>query len=1196
MNYIYAPLIGCFVHFLRAAESLSRLLLCTLCAFAGIAAHSASTIRWTAHTTQDGLPNGSINYIYEDSYGMLWLGTWDGLCRYDGRTKVVYRHATTSPTSLSHPVVRHITEDRRGHLWVTTDMGINRLDLESGKFSSYHLDYGYNYVLRERGFFCDASPEGTVVAACRGGVLFAYNDNAGTFVRMTTGNAFPSSFSNLFFDAKGFLWVRSGDYLLKMSMKERAISVAARILLPETDSEQVHYDGDHRIWMSSGHQLWYVDTNAAHDAHPKAVNTHTALQGTLASVDTQRKGGTIVGTSSGAYSYTEGQPLTPVTTQTMSVLCVHQGAQQTLWLGTDGQGLMQRYTSRQFTRHYGNISAAGQSFFPIRAMLRSGSAFYAGSKGGGLMALGAGPGSGIVRQVEGTGSGAMASIYALAPWHGGILVGTDGAGLHRMNADGTGLAPMPCPDGSTTARFGAVYAILCDADGTIYIGTSGNGLYRLRTDRTGRIVSVSNFRHSPSNSNSISSDIIYSLQTDGQYLWIATRGGGLCRMDKRQEVFEAFMYDAQAPSSICSNDIIALHLERNGRLWIGTTEGVSVLQGGIFTTISSHDGLPADNIHAILDDRSGRIWVSTSRGIARIDAKTLQVTPYPAHDKDSDNEYADGAAYADAEGGCLFFGGNSGIDEVRTKEVGTSDFMPRLLLSGAEWPERSGGIVTDAIIRCRHDEMPLTLHFSILDFTENERCQFQYYLGEKSLRPEQLDDRWTTLSEGRSLTLNNLSAGTYRLYVRCSNSENVWSEPQLYTISVAPPWWRSWWAWAFYAAMMIYAGITFYRYKQRQLIAHHQREMEREHQLNKELTHQAKLRFFTNVAHEYSDSITLIYNAVGQLLAMGKQSAREQRQLETIHRNAERMLGQIEDLMDFRKAETGHLEIKVSRFRVADLIYATADSFLDTIDKRGIDFHLHIMPDTGEWVTDRGKVEKIIFNLLSSAIRHAPDGGVVKMMARREGEQLVVSCSNSGEGIPADKIGDVFNRITVLENFEQQLSHGIKSMGGIGMALCHDLAQLMSGSMEAESTPGVMTTFTLRLPMLEEDLAALPSKASDRVTTDEDRAFMTRAVEVLARHYMDEDFNKDAWASELALSRMQLYRKLQAIVQMPPSTFIRSYRMQQAAERLLHTGMNVQEIAYACGYRNRSNFHRAFQQEYGCSPLEYRSLSPRPPR
>lgn len=1149
-------------------------------------AKAETTTQWTTHTTQSGLPNGSINYIYEDSYGMLWLGTWDGLCRYDGRTKVVYRHGTTSTASLSHPVVRHITEDRKGHLWVTTDMGINRFDLASGEFSTYYLDYAYNYLLRERAFFCDASPQGTVVAACRGGVLFAYNDDTKKFVRIATAEGFPASFSTLFFDAKGFLWVRSVDYLIKLQERNGTFAVVKRVLLPETDGERVYYDGSHGIWMSAAHRLWHVDTDSA---QPKAEDTGTLLQGTLADVCTLPDGSSIVATSSGAYRYVRGGQLTPVTSHAMSVLSVCQGAQQTLWLGTDGHGLLQRYSTRHFTHHFGNIAATSSSYFPIRAMLRCGSAFYAGSKGGGLLSLGTGPGSGEVQQVAGTGTGLMASIYALAAWRGGVLVGTDGAGVHMMKADGTALAPLPCPDGSTTARLGAVYAILCDTDGAIYIGTSGNGLYRLRTDHTGRIISVSNFRHSTHNSNSISSDIIYSLQSDGRYLWIGTRGGGLCRMDKRREVFNTYQYDAKSQSSICSNDIIALHREHSGRLWIGTTEGVSVMTNGEFRTIGSHQGLPSDNIHAILGDyRHGRVWVSTSRGLAHIDIKTLHVTPCPTYDKEGFNEYADGAAFADDGSGRLYFGGNDGIDEVRTAEVTTSGFMPRLLLSGIEWPTRTAGITTGKVISCRHNDMPLTLHFSILDFTENERCQFEYYLGGATTRPDNLDDKWTTLSEGRSLTLNNLSAGTYRLYVRCSNSENVWSEPLLYTISVAPPWWGSWWAWTFYMAMVAYAAYTFYRYKRRKLIGRHRREMEREHQLHKEITHQAKLRFFTNVAHEYSNSITLIYNAVNQLLSMGKQSAREQRQLMTIHRNAERMLGQIEDLMDFRKAETGHLEIKASRFRVADLMYATADSFLDAIEKHDIDFQMVVMPNVDEWVTDRSKLEKIVFNLLSSAIRHVNEGGTVRVMTKVEDGQLIVTCSNDGPGIPAEKLGDVFNRITVLENFEQQLSHGIQSMGGIGMALCHDLANLMSGSMEVESTPEVMTTFTLRLPMLEEEMAAAPSKAGKRVTTDEDRAFMARAIEVLAKHFMEDDFNKDIWASELAMSRMQLYRRLHAIVQMPPSTFIRSYRMQQAAERLMRTDMNVQEIAFACGYHNRSNFHRAFQQEYGCSPTEYR--------
>lgn len=1187
----------------------AHILICTLAIFLWIPltlCAQNSTQKWITHTTQSGLPNSSVNCIFEDSYGLLWLGTWDGLCRYDGRNKTVYRHVSDDKSSLSHQVVRHICEDRNHHLWVTTDMGINRLNMSTGEFCSFFLDYGYDYVLRENSFFCDSSPDGKVVGACRGGLLYIYNNESDTFVKAKTANDIPGTFSNLFFDRQSVLWMVSGDFLLKIVEKKGAFHIALRIPLPEDGEKQVFFDGNNHIWCCAKGTLWKISTTMP---HPVPVSTNISVTGRLTSVHTSQQKSTIITTTSGAYRI-QGKTAQSILPLHISVLSVLQGSQDILWLGTDGRGLMQSFRQQEFITQDAAQELTADAYFPIRALLYDNGRLFAGSKGGGLI-MAQKPVNGQSAATR-TRITAPSSVLSMAKWHNGILVGTDEAGLQHLEPSALATIPLLLPDGSSSTHFGPVYAISIDGDDAIYIGTSGNGLYRLRTDANGKITSVANFRHSTTNDNTISSDIIYSLQQDKRYLWIGTRGGGLCRMDKRTEVFITYKHIAPSPKespknarSICCNDIISLLLDSDGSLWIGTTEGVSVMRGGAFTTINIKNGLPNDNIHSIVQDVSGRIWLSTSRGLACIDRHTLHVTPYtalpsstagkPSEGDNHDNEFADGAGFASATGE-VFFGGSNGIHIVHPTSHVTTAFMPRLILTGIDWPKRSIGIIPACTkaqrheIRCKYDEMPFLLHFSILDFKDNEKCQFQYFLSQNELKPSAFDNRWISLSDSRTLSLGNLSAGTYYLYARCSNSTNEWSQPLTYIIHVAPPWWNSWWAWIIYIASAAYGIVAFYRFKRRRLISEHRYELERQRQLNKEVTHEAKLRFFTNIAHEYSKSINLIYNAVDQIIAMGHQNAREQRQLMTIHRNAERMHKQIQDLMDFRKAETGHLELNISSFIVADLIFATADNFLDAAEHRGIELQVFVKPGIGPWTTDRGNLEKIVFNLLSSAIAHVPDNGHVELRAEKVDELLVVTCSNTGAGIPPEKIADVFNRITVLENFEQQMSQGIRSMGGIGMALCYDIAQLMSGSLTVESTPDVLTTFTLTLPMLQEETPLDTTEQSDQhVVSDEDREFMARAVEVVARHYSDEDFNKDVWASELALSRMQLYRRLHSILHIPPSTFIRSYRMKQAANLLTSTNKNVQEIAYACGYRNRSNFHRAFMQEYGCSPLDYRS-------
>ena len=1017
----------------------------------------------------NGLSNSAVNTIFQDSENIMWFGTWDGLNRYDGTLFEQYRPQSREKASLSHQIIRSISEENNKFLWITTDYGINRMNKQTEEFDHYFLDYHKSYIYQEKSFSCSINHNGIIAAAFKGSGLYLFDQESESFtpVQIDGYNSNPA-ITALFFDERNYLWLQEqSDKLLRIEItQDHQAKLIQEIILPEK-VENIFYDQNKYIWFTQDTQLHYINV---YDIKPKINPTDIKIEGTLNTVYSHNNQ-IFIGTTNGCFVFSNNRLVRYLDTE-VSVLSLYKGTQDILWIGTDGKGIYQKYKKPNFITLIDQKRFAHTNNFPIRAILQDkNNNIWIGSKGGGLSRisyLGVPNFETFSNYNVGIGR-TYNSVLSLAQGNNCIWVGTDGFKLQYFDTQNNKLKYPDFLDSSLAQAICSVYSILQTDSSTLYVGTSGEGFFKLSINTKNQIENITQFKHIDDNPNSVSSNIIYAILDDGDFLWIATRGGGLNQFNKKTHQFSIYKNEPDNSNSICSNDVISLLKDSSGKLWIGTTSGMSILttdKDGTnkFKYIEESSGLPNTNIHAILEDCYHYIWVSTSNGLAKINPNTYQITAYYHEEGLQDNEFSDGAGFANAKGTELYFGGINGFNILHPSLIASKDFTPNLILNHVKVDNMPYQIHQNTI-KTNYQTGSISLSFSVLDYLDNKKCQIAYKLEKRTLISNKKDAQWSYIGNNRNIILNELSSGEYTLYVKSCNSEQVWNTPMQFSILITPPLWATQWAIWLYILIVTLGIWLFYRVKKTRLIMNHELEMEKQEKIKKEEIHQAKLRFFTNIAHEFSNSITLIYGAIEQIFMNENPDVKIKKQLLAIRRNTERMHEQIQELMEFRKAETGHLHVQLEQVDICELIKCTLDNFIDIADSKKINLTFDIQENLPLWIIDRSMLEKVIFNLLSNAIKYTPTEGYIKINATIDtNNQLIIACTNNGPGIRPEDLSNVFNRFTILDNFETKLSQGLYTRNGIGLALCKDLVNLMGGVISVNSEINQYTTFTITLP------------------------------------------------------------------------------------------------------------------------------------
>ncbi len=1057
------------VTFMRMKKIISSV--CFLFLFSHLWADMPLSARFL--TNNDGLSNSSVNCILQDSSKLIWFGTWDGLNLYTGSNLRIFKPNPAVPGSISNNIIRDIVQEQNGTLWIETDNGINRY--HPGNKSFDHFLISNASIFKEHSYLiCKNSRDQLFASVYESGIFF-FSKKKNDFIRLDAEGIKDAK--KIFFDNHDQLWV----FTYKNELHRINLNYSGNDQFPSIASTRKAETGKNIESVFYNHirdQIWIQDkSNLIFFVDPsngKVKESDLQVREPLASV-LFLHGQSWIGTTSSLYEADETSGQIHLRWKNISVLSILKDSQGTLWVGTDAQGVLMLTRPKEKFLHFssGNVPDLGTS--PVRAFFEdAGGALWVGTKGNGLHLISENRNGTMENRRFTPENGLLSnSVYALAGEPGKELwIGTEGNGLNYYDFSTKKLFTLKT---GSPINLVSIYSIYRQDDTTLWIGTSGYGLYRLRIDRKTHPYSIKEqtqyiYRN---HGNSLTNNVVYSIIPDNSgYLWIGTRGGGLNRLDIGSQTFENYRYDPSNDQSISNDDILCLYKDKQNTLWVGTSNGLNKLEKlsdktASFRRYSEKDGIPNNTIHGILSDAEGNLWLSSNKGLSKLNPDKDKVIAYFQSDGLQNNEFSDGAFYSSPQSSMLYFGGINGYNQFDPLKISKDSYMPPLYLDAFFINNEEVDLADYMIkennsgkLKITYQQKFFSFKFIPLDYLDAIKCKLSYRL-------QNYNKEWIDLGTSRTIVFSNLPAGNYVLHVRCSNADKEWSEHVFsLPIRIFPPWWLSWYAYLIYFVLIAALVYFLHRISRNRIEMRHRLELTKLENQQAEEIHQAKLRFFTNIAHEFCNSLTLIYGPSEQLLRFTDNDSSSRKYLNIIKSNAERMQGLIQQLMEFRKAETGYLEIHVESVDIPELIKYTTDHFIEMAEQKKINFTVHIDPAVDHWPTDRSCFEKILFNLLSNAFKYTPEQGNILLQITMKDKTLQMSVSNTGPGIKEDDQKQLFNRFTILDQLENQVLKGYETRTGIGLALCKTLVNLLQGEITLHSEPNKDTTFTVSLKPL----------------------------------------------------------------------------------------------------------------------------------
>jgi signal transduction histidine kinase/ligand-binding sensor domain-containing protein/DNA-binding response OmpR family regulator len=1052
-------------------------------------------------TPADGLPDDTVRALLQDQVGFLWIGTGNGLARYDGTEMRVFRPVPGDSTSIGGRAVFALCEDGFGHLWVgTAGGGISRYDPLTGIFTNFSPAAGPGALPGRFVVGIATSPDSTVWAALQDGGLVRWDRRAARFERIASprhvGSSTRADSSTAVLAARdgtiivGFAGGGIGRYDPATRTWQLIVPHADRPAGPRPGLiNHILQDHADRIWFATARGLaQWIPGSETLQWHEPATSAGE-WENYLIRIAEDANGRLWIGAAVGLYLFDPASPSfrlfrndprrsgSVAPGPVMSVLCDRSGA---IWTGGWQAGLScldpWRIRFNVLTHEAGDAGSLDQDAV-VSVLEGDDGTLWVGTGGvTGVHEIGRlnrrRPGQAHFERVGLEAIAAPRTVLALCQDASGELwIGSD-RGLLRLPRDAATARPADIPELDSAALAGAsVYALELDHAGALWVGTFGRGLFRIDPARG----SVTRYLHDAADARSLSQNRITRLHCDtGGRLWVGTNSAGLNLFDAETGAFRRFL----APE-IGLSTITAFEDADAGSVYVATGAGLFIVHAD--STAPALDracGLADVAIAGLARDASGQLWIHTAQGLRRCNTESGEVQTYGAYYGVPSGDLYFGSYRGGS--GQIYFGGKHGLIVVDPRTIRVNPYVPPVVITGLQVNDESAGAATPGAagrvfpfverVVLPYDRNDLRFTFAALQLAQPERLRFRYRL--------QHDDRaWRTSSTEGVANYTNLRSGKYVFEVQASTANGEWS-PQAASVQIViqPPWWRTTWARAAYlllatALVALVYRLVVQRERIRAALEVERAEARHLHELDK-----VKSRFFANISHEFRTPLTLI---LGPLSRLQESAAGEPRQsLDLIERHARRLGELIEQLLDLSRLESGRLAIRWQYRDVIAWVQVLASSFSSLAADRRIKLVTEMPAEPLDAWFEPDLLEKILVNLLSNAFKFTPEDGEVRIAVEvgetvaaalpdgvqrgdRRGEvaarPIRIVVANTGSYIPPEEIERIFERF-------HQLPEGMAAGGtGIGLALTKELIVLLGGSITAESDREHGTRFTLIL-------------------------------------------------------------------------------------------------------------------------------------
>lgn len=1039
--------------------------LCTVC-ISGVLLltdHSASATIFTEISTKDGLSQGFVHSLKKDSRGFVWIGTSCGLNRYDGYRFIIYRHSESDSLSLSGNLVNCMAEDASGNLWVGTGNGLCRYDAASDSFARYihsseHIgSISGSYV---KSILVDSSDRLWVGID---GALNLYNKENDSFTAIDcSGLLAGTRINDLKEDRRGTLWIATRDRGL----------IA---LDPETGSYvQYLHDADDKYSLSSNYvnclfedasgKLWvgtwehglniydrrrdiFMNISARSDG--KTPNSNQ-----IRCIAEDSSGRMWVGTSdglsiydpcTGEYSYCKRQNDVPGTLSYNIINCIMTDGSGSVWLGTHGGGVSFYHPAMGQYRIIDPKIETGRDFGYIGPMVEIDGCVWIGTEGGGLGCWNPSENRYVFHDIRGDGNGDSGSnvVRALCVDRDGKLwIGTYASGVTIYN-------PRNCKverhydedDGLNNSIINEIFEA---SDGTVYVGSNSNeGLYRIKRgeDKFEKVMADYSGNSSGTAPRLRDFPWIRSIcQRSNGELWVGSLSSGvfIYRPEGESEHYTI------RNSRLSSNSVSCIFEDSEGEMWIGTYGGgVNLVDHttGEIRVFDSSAGLLNDNVCSIVEDGAFRIWLGTMAGLSVYDKKEKTFSTFSYSKGNFPIETLNLKSGLISSKGDIYFGGSNGIAEFSPESLFVGIADPPVVITSPQ--------VTDGKdLTLSYKEADFTVEFAALSYVNTANISYSYCL-------EGYDGCWSALSDRRQATYTNLPSGDYVFKVRASDGRSDWDMAQTQlNIHILPPPWLSWWAWVLYAlsfvavaaALALYVSMKIKKKNVERVLA-----LERE---TKDRMHREQMNVFTNFSHELRTPLTLILDPLRNILANEKLSDPLRKSLTLMQSNADRILTLVNQLMDYRRQDSGQMKFRPRRGDLLAFSKEMADIFGEQAKAKSISLNLKCPDESVPAVFDPFLMEKVFFNLLSNAVKNTPEGGSVTVgisyvSGKHEGtgKSILLQVSDSGPGIPEEDLDKVFAPFYRVDERKNGDLYGT----GIGLHLTKSIVEMHGASVWAEN-------------------------------------------------------------------------------------------------------------------------------------------------
>jgi len=1025
------------------------------------------------YSIEQGMPT-FVTSILQDRNGFMWFNSWDGLYRYDGYNFISYKHDPDDSTSIDNTYGSTLYEDRAGILWLGTRRGLEKFDPIKKSFTHYTPNPLVTANDKSNNVWTICEDKDGLLWVGTGDGLYKFDKALGKFTCMRYDSTDSGSVSHNFIlssykDNDGMLWFGTAAGLDRFDFETGKFvhywNIPDRKRIWENNSKYcvntIFGDDTGILWLGTNGGL--VEFNIEKGSSYIYPFSKYPINHTTTICKDVNTNDLWVGTWDGLFIFNKKlKKYTPYYSRTFgpqAVSCLFSERSGTLWVGTNTGVKKLNRIKQPFQKYYVGHEALA-----------------------------------IVAEKEG-----ILWIYTYVGWK-------------KFDINKEQVVPYSFGKDSLIFIYNSGDLAFYTEKGELYIKDTLGKVIPLLNSSYKEFIKSLTWGHKTNKGYWLSDEfgglhffdpktnsfreiknfiegIHYFYEDTSGLLWIGTFMGKLLCYNPEQDSVIEFICDIKNPSSISGRQINQIHEDRKGRLWIATNTGLNrfVRATNRFVHFTEKNGLKSNFIRGILEDDHGYLWLNTGKSISKFDPETNHFQNYDVSyglEQPANLMYGLGCKTKNGE---MFFGGSNGFTRFHPDSVKDNSFIPPIEITSFKKFDKPSTFSNE--IHLPYDENFISFEFVALSYISPERNQYAYMM-------EGLDKDWVYSGTRRYASYPNLDPGEYIFRVKGSNNDGVWNEAGAsISIIISPPWWKTIWAYIFYSIVIL--SIIYFTWKMqvKRIRMSHEYEMTKFEAEKLHEVDELKSRFFANISHEFRTPLTLILGPVKQIIERTKED-RTRDDLKVVRKNANRLLGLVNQLLDISKLESGNMKLQTSPQNIIPLLKALLQSFCSYAERKRITIKFNSSEDEIIAYIDKDKIEKIITNVLSNAFKFTPEGGKIDVTVKptprpsKGGDEALLKVPSSGGdlgvglrsvpikgfveiaihdtgiGIPKEKLPKIFDRFYQVDGSHTREQEGT----GIGLSLTKELVELHRGKIEVKSEEGKGTTFTILLPLGKEYL------------------------------------------------------------------------------------------------------------------------------